>query len=112
MGTGSPPGIFSEYGFHYVQKVEDDPLLAGIPDPFFVREWHTCEVKTLPPEFVLLASNENCRVQAMRHRSRLLYGTQFHPEAYVEAYPHGRTILRNFFRLAGLSIQEEPAASG
>jgi anthranilate/para-aminobenzoate synthase component II len=107
MGSGSPPGLFTEYGFHAVQRVTDDPLFEGLPDPFTVRESHMCEVKRLPEEFVLLASNENCRVQAMRHRSRLLYGTQFHPEAYADNYPHGRTILRNFFRLAGLSTPAE-----
>jgi anthranilate/para-aminobenzoate synthase component II len=110
MGNGSPPGLFTEYGFHPVHAVEGDPLFAGLPNPFVVREWHMCEVKRLPSEFVLLASNENCRVQAMRHQSRLLYGTQFHPESYLEAYPHGRTILRNFFRLAGLSVPEGSAA--
>ncbi len=75
-----------------------------------VLEWHYCEVKKLPPEFVLLASNENCRIQAMRHASRPLYGVQFHPESYVETYPHGRTILRNFFRLAGLTVPEETSS--
>jgi anthranilate/para-aminobenzoate synthase component II len=111
LGSGSPAGLFTETGFHAVQKVADDALLSGLPDPFVVRESHTCEVKRLPGEFVLLASNDNCRVQAMRHQSRLLYGTQFHPESYVDAYPHGRTILLNFFRLAGLSVPDEATES-
>ena len=37
-----------------------------------------------------------------KHRDRVLYGTQFHPEAWQEEYPHGRQILLNFFRLAGV----------
>lgn len=106
QGSGEHAGFFLETGFYPIRKVADDPLFAGLPDPFVVRESHYCEVKTLPPDFVLLASNENCRVQAMRHRSRLLYGTQFHPEAYVEAYPHGRAILHNFFRVAGLAAPD------
>jgi anthranilate/para-aminobenzoate synthase component II len=111
-GSGTPAGLFTEIGFHPVHRVVDDPLFEGLPDPFMVRESHTCEVKRLPEEFELLASNENCRVQAMRHRGRLLYGTQFHPEAYVDSYPHGRAILRNFFRLAGLTVPAETDASG
>jgi GMP synthase (glutamine-hydrolysing) len=106
LHPGEHVGLFEEFGFHPIRKVQDDPLFADLPDPFVVREWHYCEVKTLPPGFVLLASNENCRVQAMRHESRPLYGVQFHPETYIEAYPHGRVILRNFFRLAGLSIPD------
>ncbi len=46
-------------------------------------------------------------IPAMRHRARPLYGLQFHPERYTDAHPDGRTILANFFRLAGLA---RPAA--
>jgi GMP synthase (glutamine-hydrolysing) len=104
LGLGAHPGLFLETGFWEVFQVEDDPLFDGLPNPFLVRESHYCEIKKLPEEFVLLATNDNCRVQAMRHRDRPLYGTQFHPEAHVDAYPHGREILRNFFRLAGLKV--------
>ena len=106
LSPGAHAGLFTEYGFHPVNKVADDPLFAELPDPMVVRESHQCEVKTLPPEFVLLATNENCRIQAMRHRTRLLYGTQFHPEAFAEPYLHGQTVLRNFFRLAGLVVPD------
>lgn len=95
-------GFFAEDGFYPIQVVKPDPLFHGLPDPFIVRESHYCEIKRLPPDFDLLATNDNCRVQAMKHRTRSLYGTQFHPEAYVDAYPHGRMILQNFFRLAGI----------
>jgi GMP synthase-like glutamine amidotransferase len=104
LGGGAHAGLFLETGFWEIFRVQDDPLFEGLPDPFIMRESHYCEIKRLPEEFVLLATNDNCRVQAMRHRDRLLYGTQFHPEAYVEAYPHGRILLQNFFRLAGLQV--------
>ena len=55
-----------------------------------------------PEEFVLLASNENCKIQAMRHKERPIYGTQFHAENWEEPYLHGRQIISNFFSLAGL----------
>jgi anthranilate/para-aminobenzoate synthase component II len=111
LTAGAHAGLFTEYGFHPVHRVADDPLFADLPDPTVVRESHQCEVKTLPAEFVLLATNENCRIQAMRHRTRLLYGTQFHPEAYAEPYFHGRTLLRNFFRFAGLAVPDESGGS-
>lgn len=38
----------------------------------------------------------------IKHRDRLLYGTQFHPEAYDEAHLDGKKLLQNFFRLAGV----------
>ena len=57
-----------------------------------------------------LADSEACPIQAMRHVRRPLYGFQFHPERYTEAHPDGRTILANFFRLAGLPAPGAPEA--
>jgi anthranilate/para-aminobenzoate synthase component II len=41
-------------------------------------------------------------VQAMRHRRKPIYGTQFHAENWPPAYRHGETLMRNFFRIVGL----------
>jgi anthranilate/para-aminobenzoate synthase component II len=104
VGAVSPDnaGYFVEQGFYPIQILAPDPLFAGLPDPFMVRESHTCEIKQLPAEFELIATNENCPVQAMKHRQRPLWATQFHPEAWHDEYPHGKVILQNFFRLAGI----------
>jgi len=96
------PGYFTEIGCHHVQIVKRDPLFRGLPRDIIVPEAHYCEVKRLPDEFVLLATNENCEIQAMRHRTRPLYGTQFHAEQWQEPYLHGKQIIANFFALAGL----------
>ena len=100
--TATTAGWFCEQGYYCVDAVQADPLLAGLPNPFTVRESHYCEIKVLPAEFEVIATNANCPIQAMKHRSRPLYSTQFHPESWEEEYPHGRQILLNFFRLAGL----------
>lgn len=96
------PGYFKEFGFYPVYIVQNDPIFDGLPNPFVVYESHYCEVKKLPPDFVLLASTNECRIQAMRHKSRIIYGTQFHPEWYNDAYPHGKIILKNFLKIAGI----------
>jgi GMP synthase-like glutamine amidotransferase len=93
-------GYFKEYGFYPVKIVKDDPIFEGLPNPFVVREAHYCEVKALAHNFDLLASTEECPIQAMKHKSRMIYGVQFHPEAYSEYYQHGKVILENFFRLS------------
>jgi GMP synthase-like glutamine amidotransferase len=94
-------GWFTETGMQPVRVRErEDPLFAGLPETVMVLESHYCEVKAPPPDFLLLAENDNCRVQAMRHRERPVYGVQFHPEGYTDDYPHGRRILENFFRMA------------
>ncbi len=95
------PGYFVEKGMQPVRVVHPDPLFAGLPEVLYLRQAHYCEVKQLSPDFRLLASNDHCRLQAMRHRHRPIYSVQFHPEAYTEYYPHGREILSNFFQMAG-----------
>lgn len=96
------PGWFKEWGFYPIRIVRDDPLFDGLPNPFMANEKHMREVKALPADFELLASTDEVRVQAYRHRQKMLYGTQFHCENWTDHYPAGRRILVNFFRLAGV----------
>jgi len=93
-------GYYKEHGFHPVSVLREDPLFAGLGRTPMLPQAHFAEVKRVPPGFMLLASGRECRVQAMRHRTRPLYGTQFHPEKYAPEYPAGRRLLRNFFTLA------------
>ena len=92
------PGYLKETGFHTVRIVEPDPLFAGFQSSGVFLESHYCEVKKLPRGFRLLASTDECRIQAYRHPTKPLYGVQFHPEGYIRAYPDGRKLLANFFR--------------
>jgi len=96
------PGLFKESGFFPIHIVRRDPLFRHVPRQFMARENHRHEVKTLPRDFILLASSKDVRVQAYRHRTRPIYGTQFHPEGFIDRYPAGKTILENFFRIAGI----------
>ena len=95
-------GWFKEWAFLPVKIVRRDPLFDGFGDTVVVREYHAYEIKRLPEEFDLLASTDACRVQAIKHKSRLLYGTQFHPEHFDAEHPDGERMLRNFFRIAGI----------
>jgi GMP synthase-like glutamine amidotransferase len=100
------PGLIKELGVQEIERVGDDPLFANLPRCLRAVEDHYWEVKQLPPDFEWLARSELCAIQAFRHRYRLLYGTQFHPERYEENHPHGRQILANFFELARLSLED------
>jgi hypothetical protein len=89
-------GHFVAEGFLPVRRVRRDSLFVGLPKTMIMRCSHYCEVKKLPPGFVLLATSDHCRIEAMRHRTKPLYGTQFHPEAYAEPFLHGKKLLGNF----------------
>ena len=55
---------------------------------------HGDQVSTVSGDFVPLAETDTCPVAAVRHRSRPIYGLQFHPE--VSHTPEGSRILHNF----------------
>ncbi len=94
------PEYFMERGFYPLKLQGDDPLFEGCGRPPLVYQSHYCEIKKLPPGFKLLASTDECRIQAMRHVSRPLIGVEFHPEDYTDRFSDGKRILRNFFRRA------------
>jgi gamma-glutamyl-gamma-aminobutyrate hydrolase PuuD len=82
-----------------VQIVRRDPLFDGLPDEIVVRQAHAFQVMQVPEEMERLASSPECTVQAFKHRRRLVYGTQFHPEIHDDQHPHGGVVVENFFRL-------------
>jgi len=50
--------------------------------------------------FNLLADSPSCEVEAVKHKSKLFFGVQFHPERITigsETYPEGHKILDNFY---------------
>ncbi len=58
---------------------QSDPLMAGLPDPLTVLQWHGAEVVAVPAGAVVLASSPRCAVQAFRY-GRHAYGIQCHVE--------------------------------
>ncbi|MDD5520153.1 MAG: gamma-glutamyl-gamma-aminobutyrate hydrolase family protein [Kiritimatiellae bacterium] len=96
------PGYFKEWCFMPVKIVRHDPLFDGLKDQVVVQEFHAFEIKNLPPVFDLLASTDGCRIQAIKHKTKLMYGTQFHPEDFNAEHPDGERIVSNFFSIVGL----------
>jgi len=98
FGGKAEPAAIPEYGKVEIEVIEEDALFRNLPEKMIVWESHNDEVTELPPNFTLLASSQNCRVQAMRHASRPLFGLQFHPE--VEHTQYGVEIFQNFLEEA------------
>lgn len=74
-------------------------IFKDLPSQITVWHSHFDEVKELPTGFQATASNENCKIQAMQHTRRPLFGVQFHPELFDDEHPDGRRILENFLEL-------------
>ncbi|MCJ7543695.1 MAG: glutamine-hydrolyzing GMP synthase, partial [Phycisphaerae bacterium] len=83
-----------EYGRAALKVLVDDPLLRGVPRETSVWMSHGDQVRTLSEDFLPLAATATCPVAAVRHKSRSVYGVQFHPE--VAHTPHGNEIFVNF----------------
>ncbi|MBM3995268.1 MAG: glutamine-hydrolyzing GMP synthase [Planctomycetes bacterium] len=107
--TGSKvvPGEHREFG-RAICKVRDfDGLLAGVPEEMIVWMSHGDQVQNCASGsagFVPLAATDTCPVAAVKHRTRPLYGLQFHPE--VSHTPFGMQILHNFlYKICGCTGQ-------
>ncbi len=83
-----------EYGRVRLHVRRPVGILAHLPAETSVWMSHGDIVEHVSGDFESLADTPHCPIAAVRHRSRPIYGVQFHPE--VEHTPLGRQILRNF----------------
>ncbi|WP_448584742.1 glutamine-hydrolyzing GMP synthase [Thermocrinis sp.] len=92
-----------EYGRAKLEVLKDDPLFEGLPKSFDVWMSHADKVSKLPQDFEVLARSENSPYAVIKHRSKPIYGVQFHPE--VSHTEYGKDILANFlFKVAKAKV--------
>lgn len=93
-------------GDHARQSVEvthhDRGLFRGLPSPFRATRYHSLAVKraTFPAELNIDAETADGEVMGLSHKTRPIFGVQFHPESI--ASEHGHAIVGNFLDAAGL----------
>ena len=85
-------------GYEKVSVINKHPLFDGLPSDLVVAESHRQELTKVPDEFQHLARSTTSKVEAMVHRSKPIYGVQFHPERSNDEHPHGRMILQNLLK--------------
>lgn len=71
-----------------------DPLFGGLAQSFTALTAHKEGTARMPERAVLLASNDNCPVQAYRV-GETLYATQFHPEPTGRAFTERMAVYRD-----------------
>ncbi|MEM7218930.1 MAG: aminodeoxychorismate synthase component I [Pseudomonadota bacterium] len=78
----------------------DDELFAGVPSPFSAVRYHSLVCKGAPPAGLqVIAQTADGLNMAIRHRTKPMWGVQFHPESILTQ--HGVRLIENFNRLSG-----------
>lgn len=77
-------------------------VFRGLPSPFNATRYHSLAVKreTLPAELNIDAETADGEVMGLSHKTRPVFGVQFHPESI--ASEHGHAIVGNFLAAAGV----------
>lgn len=83
-----------EYGASRLMLLEDSSLFKGMTNKSIVWMSHGDKVIKLTPEFKTIARTNNSPNAIVQHRSKPIFGLQFHPE--VNHTAEGITFLHNF----------------
>ncbi len=94
-------GTKKEFGIHRMQITAPSKLFANCPPFIKVLQSHGDEV--LPDEMTEVIAVSQNAIAAARHKSKDIFGVQFHPE--VSDTGHGQKMFENFcFRICGAKI--------
>jgi anthranilate synthase/aminodeoxychorismate synthase-like glutamine amidotransferase len=77
----------------------DDPLFAGMSNPFTATRYHSLVVEqpTLPDSLEVIARAEDGQIMGVRHKQYPVVGVQFHPESILTV--EGPKLLQNFLQM-------------
>ncbi|MDE0559695.1 gamma-glutamyl-gamma-aminobutyrate hydrolase family protein [Algoriphagus sp. NF] len=89
---------FYREGVKSVRILLDDPIFQGIKNlELRVFEYHHIAIEHLGEELKSLAVSED-GIEVMKHKDRLIYASQFHPEELQDGND-GHIILNNFLSM-------------
>jgi len=75
------------------------PLFADLPEVFDVVRYHSLSIRAedLPDSLIADAFTADGEIMSVHHKTRPVYGVQFHPESILTE--HGHALLRNFLNI-------------
>jgi para-aminobenzoate synthetase component 2 len=90
-------------------KHDDSLVFKNVPQPFTATRYHSLAVvnSTVPDELQVTARTEGGIIMALQHKSKPIYGVQFHPESVLTE--GGYQMLGNWLESIGLKGAAEKA---
>ena len=75
-------------------------VFKGLPSPLTCTRYHSLMVDTngFPDCLDITATSDDGVIQGLQHKTRPIFGVQFHPESI--ASEHGHELLKNFIDIA------------
>lgn len=67
----------TQNGIEKIAIIKDNLISSGYLEVF---ESHGFEISKLPEALIPLAESKNCRYEIIQHKTKPIFGTQFHPE--------------------------------
>jgi GMP synthase (glutamine-hydrolysing) len=94
IGGKVEPAEHKEYGIAYAVINKPEGVLRGLGRRERVWMSHGDTVFSIPADYEVLAYTENCPIAAFKHKTKPIYGLQWHPE--VVHTENGWKMLQNF----------------
>ena len=76
---------------------ENSVLFKNLPKKFKVMRYHSLYVDDIPEDLEVTAKSEDRVAMAVEHKSKNIFGIQFHPESIFTEY--GKNMIRNFLNI-------------
>jgi len=86
-----------------------DGVFDSLPNPLTVTRYHSLVIApdSIPDCLDISAQTDDGIIMAVKHKSRPIYGVQFHPESVATV--HGHKLLGNFLQNAGMNVAADIA---
>ena len=79
-------------------KQSHSRIMSGLPQEFDVARYHSLVINEVPDHFVATSVDESGDIMSIEHKSKPVFGLQFHPESFLMEST-GDIIIQNFLAL-------------
>ena len=79
----------TQKGIETIKIIKDNLISSNYLEVF---ESHAFEISKLPKVLIPLAESKNCRYEIIQHKTKPIFGTQFHPEMSKD----GHELIKKF----------------